>query len=168
VLAAQEKLGKLSKDYEQLWASEYLGIRKQLADEDQGPLSEARIRELEVAVEKARRKKERFAKQLEQVEVVRADVDDRSPDIAYLNHQLDSLMRWEDQVRKNLEQLKYEAIHEKYRVTIVEDASASKRPDSDRALKYMAATPWAVLFLLLGAFLAQEIRAGRKVETFPD
>ncbi len=168
VLAAREKLGKLSKDYEQLWASEYLGIRKQLADGDRGPLSEARTRELEVALEMARRKKERFAKQLEQVEVIRADVDDKSPDIAYLNHQLDSLMRWEDQVRKNLEQLKYEAIHEKYRVTIVEDASASKSPDSDRALKYMAATPWAVLFLLLGSFLAQEIRAGRKVETFPE
>jgi hypothetical protein len=167
VLAAREQLGKLSKDYEQLWASEYPGIRKQLADGDRGPLSEARIRELEVALEKSRRKKERFAKQLEQVEVIRADVDDKSSEITHLNHQLDSLMRWEDQVRKNLEQLKYEAIHEKYRVATVEVASATRSPDSAKALRYMGAAPMIILFLLLGSFLVYEIKAGSKAPTQP-
>jgi hypothetical protein len=143
-------------------------LTKRFADEDRGLLSESRIRELEVAVERARRKKEGFAKQLESIQVIRNEVENHSFETGYVNYQLQSLMQWEDQVRKNLEQLKYDSIHDLYRVTIVEEASASKTPASSRALEYMAAAPWAVLFLLVGSFLAQEIKAGKKPVKLPE
>jgi hypothetical protein len=168
VRAGREKLEKLRKDYEELWASEFSVLTKRFADEDRGLLSESRIRELEVAVERARRKKEGFAKQLESIQVIRNEVENHSFETGYVNYQLQSLMQWEDQVRKNLEQLKYDSIHDQYRVTIVEEASASKTPASSRALKYMAAAPWAVLFLLVGSFLAQEIIAGKKPVKLPE
>jgi capsular polysaccharide biosynthesis protein len=164
-LSARARLAKLSKDYEELWASESRRIHARLAVEDDGPLSDARIRELEVAVEKARRKKESFAKQVEQVEVIRAQVDQNSFDFTHVNYQLESLMRWENQVRKNLEQLKDMAAHQRNRVRILEEASASKSPKSDMRMRYMAAVTGAVLLLLVGSFLAHEIRAYKRAAT---
>jgi hypothetical protein len=167
-LAARAKLATLSKDYEELWASESRRIHARLAAEDHGPLSDARIRDLEVAVEKARRKKESFAKQVEQVEVIRAEVDQNSFDFTHVNDQLENLMHWENQVWKNLEQVKYEAAHERICVRILEEASASRTPKSDMRMRYMAAVPCFVLLLLLGAFLAHEITAYRRAATPPD
>ena len=54
VLAARERHKNLSSEYDTLWARRGPDIRKRLAEADHGPFSEARIRELEVAVEKAR------------------------------------------------------------------------------------------------------------------
>ncbi|HEX3447627.1 MAG TPA: hypothetical protein VHS97_05205 [Isosphaeraceae bacterium] len=164
-LSARARLAKLSKDYEELWASESRRIHAQLAVEDHGPLSEARIRDLEVAVEKARRKKESFAKQVEQVEVIRTEVDQNSFDFRHVNDQLESLMRSENQVRKNLEQLKDMAAHQRNRVRILEEASASKSPKSGMLMRYMVAVPCVVLLLLVGSFLAHEIRADRRAAT---
>ena len=163
--AAREKLEKLRKDYEELWAIEFRGIRDRLTSEDRSPLSESRIRELEIAVERARRKKEGFAKQLESVQVIRNDVENHSFETGYVNNQLQSLMQWEDQVRKNLEQLRYEAANDPYRVTIIDGASAPNAAADPRAAKYMAAASYTVLFLVLGSFLALEIKAGRKAST---
>ncbi len=165
VRAAREKLEKLRKDYEELWAIEFRGIRDRLTSEDRSPLSESRIRELEIAVERARRKKEGFAKQLESVQVIRNDVENHSFETGYVNNQLQSLMQWEDQVRKNLEQLRYEAANDPYRVTIIDGASAPNAAADPRAAKYMAAASYTVLFLVLGSFLALEIKAGRKAST---
>ena len=168
VIAAGEKLEKLTKVYEELWASEFSVLHRWFADEDRGLLSESTTRELEVAVERARRKKEGFAKQLGSIQIIRNEVENHSFETAYVNYQLQSLMQWEDQVRKNLEQLRYELIHDVYRVNVVEEASASKTPASSRALKYMAAAPYAVLFFLVGSFLMYEIKAGRKTSEMPD
>ena len=70
-------------------------------------------------------------------------------------------MHWEEQVRKNLEQLKYEAAHEKLSVKVLEEASAAKAPSSNKRLKYLAAAPVGVLFTMLGLFLLLEIKAQR-------
>jgi hypothetical protein len=168
VSAAREKLERLTKEYEELWAAEFPELRKRLANEDQGQLSESRIRELQVAVERARRKKEGFARQFAKIQVIHDDVDNHSFETAYVNYQLESLMHWEDQVRKNLEQLKYESRQQRYRVRVLDEASASSTPASNKTLKFMAIAPWAVLFLLLGLFLTHEIKAGRKLATQPN
>jgi capsular polysaccharide biosynthesis protein len=104
-------------------------------------------------------KKESFAKHVEQVEVIRAQVDQDSFDFKHVYYQLESLMRSENQVRKNLEQLKDMAAHERNRVRILEEASASRSPKSDMRMRYMAAVPSVVLLLLVGSLLAHEIRA---------
>jgi capsular polysaccharide biosynthesis protein len=161
VAAARAKHEQLSREYDAFWASRRKGIRKRLSDGDQGLLSEAKIRELEVAVEKARRKKEGFAQQFEKIKVIREPQNDTAFEVTYLNHQVTRLLTWEEQVKKNLEQLKWEASQDRYRVTLLDPASAPRIPTNNGRLKYMAAAPVAVFFLLLGLFLAQELMAGR-------
>jgi polysaccharide biosynthesis transport protein len=57
--------------------------------------------------------------------------------------------------------LKYEAAHEKFRVTARETASAAKMASSSKKLKYLAAAPVGILFTMLGFFLLLEIKAQR-------
>jgi hypothetical protein len=162
VLAARERHKNLSSEFDTLWTRRGPDIRRRLAEADHVPLSEARIRELEVAVEKARRKKEGFAQRFEKVEVIREITVDATYESNYLTHQLESLQIWEDQVKANLERLKFEASQDKYRVALIDSATASRTPTNNKRLSYMAAAPVVILFALLGLFLAQEIAAGRK------
>jgi hypothetical protein len=162
VLAARERHKNLSSEFDTLWTRRGPDIRKRLAEADHGPLSEARIRELEVAVEKARRKKEGFAQQIDKVKVIRERPGDAASEANYLTHQVESLQKWEDQLRENLVQLKFEASQDKYRAFLVDSATASRTPTNNKRLFYMAAAPPVILFALLGLFLAQEIAAGRK------
>jgi capsular polysaccharide biosynthesis protein len=167
-LAAREKLDRLSKEYQALWADRQPEIRRRLVDENRGLLSDAKIRESEVAVEKARKKKEAFAEQFEKIHVItdkEGGTDTFEAD--YLNRQINSLMNWEEQVKKNLAQLNFEANQDEYRVVLVDAASAPKIPTNNRRLKYMAAAPVVVFLLLLGLFLVHEIKAGRNTTTGP-
>ncbi len=162
VLAARERHQRLSKEYDALWASRGPGIRKRLAESDQSLLSDARIRELEVGVETAKRKKEGFAQQFEKMEMVGEPKSDDDFEAAHLNYQIQSLLNWEEIVKRNLEQLKFEASQDKHRVVLVDPAAAPKEPSNNKRINYMAIAPAAVLFLLVGLFLTQEIVAGRR------
>jgi len=168
VVDARRRLPRLLKKYEKLWISEYYGIRERSAKGVRAPLSEARIQELEVAVVKARRKKESFAKQLEGIEVVGNDVDHHMHSTAQLKSQLNNLIQRGVQLKKNQAQLMYEPIHDEYLVSVIESASASRSPANNKRLQYMAAVPVVVVLLLLGSFLAHEIAGGRKDEQLPD
>jgi polysaccharide biosynthesis transport protein len=161
VLAARAKKQKLSKEYAALWESEFPGIRERLLDGKQGMLSDAKIRELELAVETATRTRVAYAKQLEKLKVIEKPRTDDTFDAAYLNHQLNSLLNREDQVKKHLEQLAFEAARDHYRVTLLDPASAPTTPTNEARLRYISAVPVCVFFLLLGLFLVQEIMAGR-------
>ena len=86
MLAAREKLAKLTTDYNELWASEFPELRRRLVDADQGRLSEARIQELELAVEKARTKKVSFAQQLGKIQVIDVDPDVDISESKYVNY----------------------------------------------------------------------------------
>ena len=65
----------------------------------------------------------------------------------------------EDQVKKNLEQLKFEANQDRYRVECIDPASAPKSADNNKRLKYIASAPLGVFLLLLGLFFVQELKA---------
>ena len=165
VLAAREKLATLSKEREALQAKEFAGIRQRLADRDQGGLSGAKILELEVAGEKARRKKQALSKQFQETQVEHKATDDDAFQATVLSKQVESLLGWEEMVKRNLEQLKFEASQDKYRVVLVDSAAAAPTPTHNNRLRYMAAAPVVVLILLLGLFFAQEINAGRRSAT---
>ena len=165
VLAARAKKQKLSKEYAALWESEFPGIRERLLDGKQGMLSDAKIRELELAVETATRTRVAYAKQLEKLKVIEKPRTDDTFEAAYLNRQLNSLLNREDQVKKHLEQLAFEAARDHYRVTLLDPASAPTTPTNEARLRYISAVPVCVFFLLLGLFLVQEIMAGRSHAT---
>ena len=164
MLAAREKRDRLMKELESLRVESSPKIRKRLADADRGSLSESKIRELEVAVEKARRKKEAFAQQFTKIKVEGLATADDTFETTYFYHQIESRRQLEDQLKKNLAQLKFEANQDRYRVALIDPAAAPKAPSSNLRLKYMAAAPMVVFCLLLGLFLVKELAAGQSVE----
>ena len=87
--------------------------------------------------------------------------NDDTFDATFLDYEIRKMQSREDQVEKNLEQLKFEAQQDKFRVVLVDPASAPKNPSNDKRLKYMAAAPVGVLFMMLGLFLLLEIKAER-------
>ena len=64
-------------------------------------------------------------------------------------------------VKKQLAQLRFEDSREHCRVKVIENADAPKSPSNNKRLKYMAAAPVGVMFLMLGLFLLIEIKAER-------
>ena len=159
--AAAKYFEKLNEKYQLLWVEKYDEIRMRLRVAAGTMHSAASIEELKLKIELLKKKQERQTTILKDMEFKQKGSNEDTFDFTYVNYQLNSLFQWEGQVRKNLEQLKFEAVHEKYQVRSVETASAAKAASSSKALKYMAAAPVGILFTMLGFFLLLEIRAER-------
>jgi capsular exopolysaccharide synthesis family protein len=161
-LAAQNQFDKLQKEYNALWASKYPAILERLTT---GPIANtqvlAAIEELEQKVDALKKKKAGLAERFKVIQVEQKVTNDDTFEAAFLSHQIQSPQGWEESVKRNLEQLKFEAGQDKYRVFLVDYAAASKSPSNNKRLKYMAAAPVGVLFAMLGLFLFLEIKAER-------
>jgi capsular polysaccharide biosynthesis protein len=136
-------------------------IREKNKDGNDQPLSTTRLRELEAAVEKAKRKKIAYREYTEKMRVTEEARDGDNFDAAYLDDQIRRLQSREEQVDRNLEQLKFQENRDKYRVNLVDSASIPRIPTNNKRLMYMAAAPLVVFFLVFGMFLVREIQAGR-------
>ena len=119
------------------------------------------IQELEQKVGALKEKKARLAELFKVIQVEQKASNDDSFEASYLNHQIQSLLNWEEIVKRNLEQLKFEASQDKYRVVLVDPAAPPKEPSNNKRLKYMAAAPVGVMFMMLGLFLLLEVKAER-------
>ena len=119
------------------------------------------IQELEQKVEALKQKKTKLSELFKAIQVEQKATNDDTFEAGYLAHQVQSLLNWQEVVKKNLEQLKFEASQDKYRVVLVDPASAPKEPSTKKGLKYMAAAPVGVMFMMLGLFLLLEARAER-------
>jgi polysaccharide biosynthesis transport protein len=161
-LAAQNQFDKLQREYNDLWASKYTAILERLTA---GPIGNTQvlvaIEELEQKVDTLKKKKAGLAERFKVIQVEQKVTNDDTFEAAFLSHQIQSLQGWEETVKRNLEQLKFEAGQDKYRVVLVDSAAASKSPSNNKRLKYMAAAPVGVLFAMLGLFLFLEIKAER-------
>ena len=161
-VAAQNQFNKLQKEYDDLWVSKYPEILKRLSTTSAGGgQSIASIQELEQRVETLKSKKAKLTDHFKVIQVEHKASNDDTFEAAFLSHQVQSLLNWEEVVKRNLEQLKFEAGQDKYRVVLVDSAAASRTPSNNKRLKYMAAAPVGVLFAMLGLFLFLEIKAER-------
>ena len=98
---------------------------------------------------------------LSDMKVVHKEVNNDTFEASFLQRQLDNLMRREDGVKAHLEQLDFDTSREDYRVTPVDEAKATKVPTNNKRLKYMAAAPVLLLFMILGLFCMLEVKAER-------
>ena len=161
-VAAQNQFNKLQREYNDLWTSKYSAILKRLTLDPIGDTqSLAVIAELEQKVDTLKKKKARLAEVFKGIQVEQKVTNDDTFEASFLSHQVQSLQSWEEMVKRNLEQLRFEASQDKYRVVLVDSAAASKSPSNNKRLKYMAAAPVGVLFAMLGLFLLLEIKAER-------
>jgi polysaccharide biosynthesis transport protein len=160
-MAAQKHFEKLNAEYEDLWKEKYPEIKKRLAAPVKHTELLARIQELVQKVDTLKKKKEKEIEHFKAVEVDQKLTNDDTFEATYQNYQLSSLLSGEQQVKKNLDQLTWEASQDKYRVTLFDPAKAPKIPSNNKRLKYMAAAPVGVMFMMLGLFLLLEIKAER-------
>ena len=98
---------------------------------------------------------------LETLKVEKKVIDNDTFDATFAQRQLEILERREDQVKANLEQLEFASSREDYRVNTVDGAVAAKVPSNNKRLKYMAAAPVGLLFMILGLFCLLEVKAER-------
>jgi succinoglycan biosynthesis transport protein ExoP len=162
VVAAQKQLNKLKQEYNDLWNSKYQEIvdRLSIRPGDSAQLLIA-IQDLEQKVETLKKKKVKLTDLFKVLEPKQKTANDDTFEAAFLNHQVQSLQSWEEIVKGNLERLKFEASQDKYRVVLVDSATASRTPSNNKRLKYIAVAPVGVLFAMLGLFLFLEIKAER-------
>jgi polysaccharide biosynthesis transport protein len=162
LVAAQKQFNKLKQEYGDLWDSKYQEILGRLS---MGPVSGTQslvaIQELEQKVETLKKKKAKLTELFNVIQVEHKATNDDTFEAVFLSHQVDSLQRREEIVKGNLEQLKFEASQDKYRVVLVDSAMASRTPSNNKRVKYMAVAPVGVLFAMLGLFLFLEIKAER-------
>jgi polysaccharide biosynthesis transport protein len=158
---AQNQLDKLQQEYKDLWSSKYQKILDRLTSPDGDTRPLASIQELTLKIDSLEKVKEKQTELFKKMEVDQKSTNSDTFDAGYLNYQLTSLLRREESVKNHLAQLMFEDSREHYRVIEMDHAAAPKNPSNDKRLKYMAAAPVGVMFMMLGLFLILEIKAER-------
>jgi capsular polysaccharide biosynthesis protein len=148
---------------------ELLEAQSRLETAKLAKVSEEKLRDLEAAVENAKKTRIRFAQYITRVKDKVKPQRNNDTLEATLDHQeLQSSIKHRELIREKIEQLEFETNHETYRVLVRNPARAPKIPTNNKRLDYLAIAPAGVLFLLIGLFLVQEIKAGRDVPTKMD
>jgi capsular polysaccharide biosynthesis protein len=123
-------------------------------------VSEEKLRDLEASVENAKKTRIRFAQYITRVEVKAKPQRNNDTLEATLDKpELENSMRHRELIREKIEQLEFETNQEAYRVLVRNPARAPKIPTNNKRLEYLAIALGGVLFLLIGLFLVQEIKA---------
>ena len=87
--------------------------------------------------------------------------NDDAFEATFLNHELEVLLKSDDHLKTNLEELDFKASQEDVRVALVDDAKAPTVATNNKRLKYQIAAPVALLFMVLGLFFLLEVKAER-------
>src|SRR5262249_18326152 len=77
------------------------------------------------------------------------------------NQDLTRLQSLQASLKERLKQLDFEIGQDKFRVTLVDRAREPKIPSNNKRIKYMAAAPVGILFLIVGLFMVLEVKAER-------
>jgi hypothetical protein len=107
------------------------------------------------------KQKEYQAKYLSRLKVAIPGVEDDAFETTYLNHELEILLKSDDHLKANLEELDFKASQEDVRVALVDDAKVPKVATNNDLGKYMAVAPIVVFLMLLGLCLLTPIKDER-------
>ena len=120
-----------------------------------------KIVELQVKLEKLKKKKLSLAERIKSLDIQNKTQNSDTFNATMANQELTSLLKMQDIIQQKLEQLRFENKQEVYRVTKHDEAQVPRIPANNKRLKYMAAAPVGIMFLMLGIFLIMEIKAER-------
>jgi len=161
-LATVRQHKKLTEEYTALWASKHDEIRKVLLKPLTGTsqLPET-ISSLKIRVAALKKRQEEQAKLFERSKAEKKEGNNDTFEATFLNHEVSALLAHEENINSHLQQLEFDAGQEVFRVVLVDKASVPQTPTNNKMLKYMAAAPVGILFMVLGLFLLLEIKAER-------
>ncbi|HZW34386.1 MAG TPA: hypothetical protein VFF52_26925, partial [Isosphaeraceae bacterium] len=128
---------------------------------DQG---QAKLRELEAAVEEAKRRRIGYTQYLERLKVERKN---QELSTKLVEQDLVGLKQMQGSITEKLKQLDFEIGQDSFRVRLLDRAREPKIPANRVRLRLMAVAAIGVVFLILGVFSLSEIRAGRAAGPAP-
>ncbi len=162
---AQREVDQLQDEYTAIWRQKYPAIRKRLTGADpisgSAEQSTESVAYLKLKVLELSKLLEKETAQLKTLEVDQKAANGDTIEATYIEQKIKSLMGLEEQVSQNLERINFEKKQDRVRIVLIDSASVPKAPSNNKRLKYMAAAPVAVLFMMLGLFLLLEIKAER-------
>jgi capsular exopolysaccharide synthesis family protein len=147
-----------------LWQAKYALIKEKLMAEDPEEAEaawEAKIAELKSQVDRLKLKQKSLAERIQKLKVESKNQNNDTLSYKLAEQDLSRLQNMQAQIKEKLEQLDFEIGQDKFRVSLHDRAREPKTPSNNKRLKYMAAAPVGILFLMLGLFLMLEIKAER-------
>ncbi len=159
--AAEQKFKKLRLQYDQLWEAKYDEISARLKAAIIAPQGQDSVPSLKRRLESLKAQYASQGELKEKLMVEKKKVNDDSFEASFVDRQLQILMQRENLVNTNLKQLEFESANENVRVTLLDEAVAPNSPTDNKRIKYMAAAPVALLFMILSLFCLLEVRAER-------
>ena len=116
--AAAMKYKKLMAQYEEQWEIKRKEIGERLKTGTVGPQSVESINDLRLKLQSLKAQKEKQAKLYSKLKVDEKDANDDTFEATFLNHELDVLLKSDDQLKTNLEELEFKASQEDVRVAL--------------------------------------------------
>jgi polysaccharide biosynthesis transport protein len=159
--AAELKYKKLMADYEEQWEIKRKEIGERLKSGTTGPHSLESINDLKLKLQSLKDQKERQAKLFSQLKVEDKEASNDAVEATFLNHELEVLLKNEDHLKTNLEELDFKTSQEDFRVVQVDEAKAPRVATNNKRMKYQIAAPVCLLFMVLGLFFLLEVKAER-------
>ena len=159
--AAAQKYEKLMAEYENQWEIKRKEISERLKTGTMGPQSLESINDLKLKLLTLKGQKARQAGVYGQLKVDEKVANDDAFEATFLSHELEVLLKSDDHLKTNLEELDFKASQEDVRVALVDDAKAPMVATNNKRLKYQIAAPVALLFMVLGLFFLLEVKAER-------
>ena len=162
--AAARQLKKLKEQWATAWEQKKEKIEKRLQAEDASMHPEIwkdKIAEIQLNIETLKRKKTSLAERLHNLTVEKTIKNNDALSATMVNQELTSLLRMQEIITQKLEQLNFETKQDVYRITLHDRAAVPQTASNNKRLKYMAAAPVGILFLMVGLFLVLEIKAER-------
>ena len=164
IRAVAKRLNSLTDDWTMSWEQKRPMFEARLLDEDvnmQPDRWKDKIAEIQFNINKLKKQKASLAERLEKLTVATKTKNSDTLSAAMVNQELSSLLRMQELVVQKLEQLEFETRQDVYRISRHDSASVPLTASNNKRLKFMAAAPVGVLFLMLGLFLILEVKAER-------
>lgn len=151
----------MKKDWDQLWQTKSDELRHKLKLLFDARAPDASISAREQRIKVLQEQKASYAKLYEKIKVDQKTANDDSFAIAYAQHELTSLLKHEEQLKRNLAQFEFQSRQEPYRTLLVDRAEVPKYPTNNNRLDYMAIAQLAVLLFVIAGFLVSEVNSRR-------
>ncbi len=131
------------------------------AEAEKDPRLRQTLSDLRINVAALVKQKEYLAKYLDGLKIEKKGTTDVSFEAAFVNRQLEILLKDEAQISAHLKQLEFDSQRGEGRVTLVDNALPPRTPVNDRRFAYMAAAPVVMLLALMSVALCLPLRGSR-------
>ena len=162
-VAAERRLAKLNKEYNDLWGSKSEQIRQRLLVPTGAPGAPEvdSLAEMKTKIDELKIRKGKLTELVKKYDADNQNSQTAAVDASFARDDLTRFQSMHDQVNRKLEQLNFTQGKAAINIEEINPAQRPKVPYNNKRFKYMAILPVGVLLALLGFFLLREVKAER-------